>query len=76
MEFKTLSYKNLRNTRLGMVFKCVMMVIMLSVVSLSASGQRMTVDGTEKIASEGQPDPKIEKFEVNGVVFEMVYVPG
>ena len=30
----------------------------------------------EKKSSEGQPDPKIEKFEVNVVVFEMVYVPG
>ena len=58
MEFKTLSYKNLRNMGLVMVFKCVMIVIMLSVVSFSASGQ------------------KNEKFEVNGVTFEMVYVPG
>ena len=58
MEFKTLSYKNLRNTGLGMVFKSVMMVVLLSVVSFSASGQ------------------KNKKFEVNGVTFEMVYVPG
>ena len=58
MEFKTLSYKNLRNMGLVMVFKCVMMIVLLSVVSLSASGQ------------------KNEKFEVNGVTFEMVYVPG
>ncbi|MGM9799859.1 MAG: hypothetical protein ACI30M_04165 [Muribaculaceae bacterium] len=35
MEMKTLSYKKLRNTGLGMVFKSVMMVIMLSVVSFS-----------------------------------------
>ncbi|MGM9842870.1 MAG: formylglycine-generating enzyme family protein, partial [Muribaculaceae bacterium] len=76
MEFKTLSYKSLRNTGLGMVFKCVMMVILLSVVSSSVAAQEMTVEGTEKIASEGQPDPKIETFEVNGVTFEMVYVPG
>ena len=58
MEFKTLSYKNLRNTGLVMVFKCVMMIVLLSVVSLSAHGQ------------------KNEKLEVNGVTFEMVYVPG
>ncbi|MGM9844286.1 MAG: PEGA domain-containing protein [Muribaculaceae bacterium] len=42
---KSLSYKNLRNTGLGKVFKCVMMVILLSVVSFSAAGQKMTVEG-------------------------------
>ena len=34
MEMKSLSYKNLRNTGLGKVFKRMMLVIMLSVVSL------------------------------------------
>ncbi|MGM9799924.1 MAG: formylglycine-generating enzyme family protein [Muribaculaceae bacterium] len=45
MEMKSLSYKSLRNTGLGMVFKSVMMVILLSVLSFSASGQKMTVEG-------------------------------
>ena len=43
MEMKSLSYKSLRNTGLGMVFKCVMMVILLSVLSFSVTAQEMTV---------------------------------
>ena len=35
MEMKSLSYKKLGNTEFGMVFKSVMVVIMLSVVSFS-----------------------------------------
>ena len=35
MEMKSLSYKKLGNTGLGMVFKSVMMVFLLSVVSFS-----------------------------------------
>ncbi|MGN1172699.1 MAG: formylglycine-generating enzyme family protein [Muribaculaceae bacterium] len=47
MEMKSLSYKSLRNTGLGMVFKCVMMVILLSVVAFSAAGQDMIVRSLE-----------------------------
>ncbi|MGM9799865.1 MAG: SUMF1/EgtB/PvdO family nonheme iron enzyme [Muribaculaceae bacterium] len=48
MEMKSLSYKKLGNTGLGMVFKCVMMVILLSVVSFSAKGQEMSVKSFEE----------------------------
>ncbi|MGM9843306.1 MAG: formylglycine-generating enzyme family protein [Muribaculaceae bacterium] len=47
MELKSLSYKNLRNTSLGMVFKSVMMVVLLSVVSFSATGQDMIIRSFE-----------------------------
>ncbi|MGN1173454.1 MAG: formylglycine-generating enzyme family protein [Muribaculaceae bacterium] len=47
MEMKSLSYKNLRNMGLGMVFKCVMMAILLSVVSFSATGQDMVIRSFE-----------------------------
>ena len=48
MEMKSLSYKSLRNKGLGMVFKSMMMVILLSVVSFSARGQKMTVESLEE----------------------------
>ena len=48
MEMKTLSYKSLRNKGLGMVFKCVMMVILLSVVSFSTMAQEMSVKSFEE----------------------------
>lgn len=48
MEMKSLSYKSLRNKGLGMVFKCVMMVILLSVVSFSAMAQEMSVKSFEE----------------------------
>ena len=48
MEMKSLSYKKLGNMGLGMVFKSVMMVILLSVVSFSARGQKMTVESLEE----------------------------
>ncbi|MGM9799628.1 MAG: formylglycine-generating enzyme family protein [Muribaculaceae bacterium] len=47
MEMKSLSYKKLGNTGLGMVFKSVMVVIMLSVVSFTASGQDMIIRSFE-----------------------------
>ncbi|MGM9799922.1 MAG: SUMF1/EgtB/PvdO family nonheme iron enzyme [Muribaculaceae bacterium] len=47
MEMKTLSYKKLGNTGLGMVFKSVMMVILLSVLSFSAMGQDMIIRSLE-----------------------------
>ena len=48
MEMKSLSYKKLGNTGLGMVFKSVMMVIMLSVLSFSAMAQEMSVKSFEE----------------------------
>ena len=48
MEMKTLSYKKLGNTGLGMVFKSVMMVILLSVVSFSVTAQEMSVKSFEE----------------------------
>ncbi|MGM9799925.1 MAG: SUMF1/EgtB/PvdO family nonheme iron enzyme [Muribaculaceae bacterium] len=47
MEMKSLSYKKLGNTGLGMVFKSVMMVILLSVLSFSAMGQDMIIRSLE-----------------------------
>ncbi|MGM9799627.1 MAG: SUMF1/EgtB/PvdO family nonheme iron enzyme [Muribaculaceae bacterium] len=47
MEMKSLSYKKLGNTGLGMVFKSVMMVILLSVLSFSANGQDMIIRSLE-----------------------------
>ena len=48
MEMKSLSYKKLGNTGLGMVFKSVMMVILLSVLSFSAMAQEMSVKSFEE----------------------------